>query len=257
MKWFFASLVIFILGFFNFFAPVRGVIQYTFNPVQFGFQQMEHGIEDWFSFYKNLTKIRGENLELLQEVNSLQGEIATLKEFETENKLLREQLSLVTQEEKDRGLLIAQTLGNSQDKTGSSLVLDKGSLAGVAVGDIIIQGKYLIGIVREATPHRSLVELTTSPNLVVSVRDFQTGTEGLSQGLFGTSILVNRILPNEAVKTGDLFVTSGEDGIFPPGYIIGEVTEVSGESPDVLKEVSLKTVLDFNRLGKVFVLGAR
>ena len=56
------------------------------------------------------------------------------------------------------------------------------------------------------------------------------------------------------ISVNDVFVTSGRDGIFPPGYVVGEVSSVSEESADTLKEVTLDSVLDLENLDRVFVI---
>lgn len=254
MKWLLVSFVIFIFGFFNFFAPIRGGVQYLFNPIQFGFQESAKSIVAWFSFYKNLRQIHNQNLLLLEENDTLLSQLVELESIKTENEVLKEQLKINTIEDLNKGLVLVQTLGNAEDKTQTSILLDKGSLHGISVGDVVVKGKYLIGIVREVTQQRSKVELITSPTLSVGVIDLQTGTEGISQGEFGTSLSVNRILPGDVVNDKDLFLTSGRDGLFAPGYIVGEVGEVSDVTADVMKTVSLRVLLDLENLGKVFVI---
>lgn len=254
MKWLIASLIIFILGIFNLFAPIRGAVQYTFNPLQFGLQQVAIGIRDGFDFYKNLRTIHSENLTLLEELEGLRSEVLSLKELEEENQLLRDQLNVADVEDLSKGLILAQTLGNINDHTGTSIVLDRGSEHGISAGDFVVKGKHLVGVVREVTSQRSEVELITSPTLTLSVIDFETKTEGLAKGEFGTAVIMERILPGENVNVGDTVVTSGRDGKVFPGFLVGEVTSVSGESAEVLRNASVKVLLDFENLGKVFVV---
>lgn len=229
-------------------------MQYLFNPIQFGFQESAVSITNWFSFYKNLKDIHKNNLELLEENDDLLSKLVELETLKSENEILKEQLNVQSIEDLNKGLILAQTLGNAEDKTQTSLILDKGSLHDVSVGDTVVKGNYLVGIVRDVTQQRSKVELITSPTLSVSVIDLYTKTEGISQGQFGTSISVNRILPGDIVRDGDIFLTSGRDGLFAPGYIVGEVSEVSDVSADVMKSVSLRVLLDLEKLGKVFVI---
>jgi rod shape-determining protein MreC len=247
-------LVIFILGIFNFFAPVRGVLQYSFNPIQFGLQQVAVGIKDGGNFYVNLKSIRSENLDLLEEVEELQTEVLRLKEMEEENMLLQEQLGVMGTEDLSKGLVLARTLGNFDDHTGTSIVLDRGSLHGITLGDVVVKGRHLVGVVSGLTRQRSVVELITSPTLTISVVDFDTKTEGLAKGEFGTSVIMGRILPGEKVYVGDTIVTSGRDGKVFPGYLVGRVTYVSEESAEVLKQASLEVLLNIENLGKVFVV---
>ena len=254
MRWLLASLVIFILGIFNFFAPIRGVLQYSFNPLQFGLQQIAVSIKDGGNFYVNLRSIRSENLSLLEEVEVLQSEVLRLKELEEENMLLQKQLGVMGTEDLSKGLVLARTLGNLDDHTGTSIVLDRGSLHGITLGDVVVKGRHLVGVVADLTRQRSVVELITSPTLTISVVDFDTKTEGLAKGEFGTSVIMERILPGELVNVGDTVVTSGRDGKVFPGYLVGRVTYVSEESAEVLKHVSLEVLLNIKNLGKVFVV---
>lgn len=253
MKWLIASVAVFILGFFNLFAPIRGGMQYVFNPIQFGIQQSAVSLRDWSDFFLNLQKIRRKNLDLMEKNQALKSQVVELTQLEEENKLLREQLG-VGSSQNDRKLVMADALGNINDKTDTSLVLNKGSSHGISEDDIVIKGNYLLGIVKEVNQFRSKVELVTSPSLLISVTDLQTGVEGIVKGQFGTSLVVNRVLPEDEVNVGDIFVTSGRDGIVPPGYIVGEVSKVSEDSAEVLQNVSMDVLIDFNNISKVFVL---
>ncbi len=254
MYWLLTSIVIFIFGLLNFFSPVRGLIQNIFNPLQFGLEQFALGINDGLSFYVNLREIRDENLLLLEELEDLRSEVLRLKQTEEENVLLREQLDIELDADLNRGLILAQALGNVNDHTGTTIVLDKGSLHGASKGDFVIKGRHLIGIIKEVTQQRSEVELITSPNLSLSVIDFQTKTEGLARGDFGTSILMERILPGESINVGDLIETSGRDGRVFPGFLVGQITSISEESAEVLRTASLRVLLDVTNLGKVFIV---
>jgi len=257
VKWLLISFVIFVLGLLNFFAPIRGTIQYVFNPVQYGIQQVAVNIKGSISFYTGLNKIRKESLLLLEENQHLKSEIFRLQYLDEENELLRKQLGILEENNLTDRLVLAQTLGDVDDKTGTSLMIDQGSIQGISKGDVVIREKYLVGIVRDVTSHRSRIELISSPNLSISVIDFHTGTEGISLGQFGTFLKVSRVLPGEVVNVGDVFMTSGRDGVFPPGYIVGEVSSVSSESAETLKEVILDATLDIENLDKVFVITSK
>jgi rod shape-determining protein MreC len=171
-----------------------------------------------------------------------------------ENKLLREQLGLKGEIELSSDLVLANVLGNPLDGSGTSLVLDKGDDNGVSVNDAVIKGKYLIGRISRVLDKRSVVELTTSPNLTASVVDVNTKTEAVIVGQYGTSIQMHRILPNEVVSEGDIIVTSGKDGSFLPGFVVGEVDWVSKESASSLKSATIKTLVDPGSIDKVFVV---
>lgn len=254
MKYLLASLLIFILGLFNFFAPIRGTLHFIFNPVQYGLQQTSANLVQGINFYSNLRNIYMQNMSLLEEKESLISEVQRLKDLEEENKILKQQLEISEYFDSEKGLILAKTLGNFADLTATSVILDKGTSHGVSTGDIVVKGRHFVGIIKETTTQRSVLELVTSPNLLFSVIDMETKTEGLAKGEFGTTVMMERILPGELVNVKDYIVTSGRDGKVLPGYLVGEITSVSEESAEVLRNASISVLVDVNNLGRVFVI---
>ncbi len=214
------------------------------------------GIKNSYQLFHDLNNIRKENLALLRENRELQGIIVDLKKAEEENKLLRDQLELKNKDFFDKDLLLALVLGNPADLTGTSLVLDKGSRQGVQVGNNVVSGNILVGIVTQVSDERSIMELTISPQVSITVINVEpvSKAEGLAQGDLGTSIKVTRLLPGEKVDKDDIFVSSGKDGKFLPGLTVGRVSEVTFESAEPLKSAILSPIVDFSRLDKVFII---
>jgi rod shape-determining protein MreC len=147
-------------------------------------------------------------------------------------------------------------MGNNQDTTGSTIYINKGYLHKVKTEDIVIIDNIVIGLVKDVSANKSLVELITSSEMSATVYDLSSPqkTEGLAMGMFGTSIVVERILPGEDIKPGDIIVTSGKDGIFLPGLYIGKVEEVVDDPAQPLKRAFVSTMVDYSKLDKVFVV---
>ena len=55
------------------------------------------------------------------------------------------------------------------------------------------------------------------------------------------------------VKSGDVVVTSGVDGIFPKGYIIGTV-EGADRGPGLYRTITVRPAVDFSSLEEVLVV---
>ena len=254
MRYILASLVILFLSFFELINPVKSAVQWTFTPFQFGLKQVASSTNDTFGFFTSLQLISRDNVRLLEENAELESKILELKITEEENRTLREQIGVKTSVE--RNLTLADIMGNAQDLTGSSFVLDKGSAHGVKVGDNVIRGNYLIGIIREVSTQRSLADFITSPSSLIAVRDIDVSnrTEGIAEGQHGSSITMKRILPNEEIKRGDTIVTSGKDGIYLPGLIVGKVTDIVEVPTEPLKSAYMETMIDLNKQTKVFIL---
>lgn len=250
------SIVILIFGILGFLNPIRFVFHKVFNPIQFGFSKLGLDVRDSAEFVFNMKNIYMTNNVLLRENESLKSEILAMKKYEEENIVLKNQLTQIESNYTKRNLLLANIMGNSNDLSSSTMFIDKGSKSGVKINDNVVVANYLIGVVKEVFTERSLIELVTSPNLSITVYDIDTNkkTEGLAVGQYGTSIVMQRILPNEEIKAGDTIVSSGRDGIIGPGYIVGKVTKVNQVEVEPLKSAYMETSLDMSRLSRVFVV---
>jgi len=253
---FIVSVFLLILGSLGFLNPLRSAFQRFTTPVQYGLRTGAISMKDSYQLFSNVNKIRQENLQLIKENQELRGEIVDLKKAAEENKLLRYQLELKNKDYFDQDLLLALVMGNPNDTTGTSLIIDKGIRQGVKEGDNVIVGNFLVGIVSQVSEDRSVVNLIVSPDISMTVINVERGSkaEGIASGSLGTGVQVRRLLPNDSVELGDIFITSGRDGKFVPGLIVGEVVDVAFESADPLKSADLEPMILFSKLEKVFVV---
>lgn len=251
-----ASVFVLIFGLLDFLNPFRAVFQKFTTPVQYGLRAGAINLKDSYQLFSNVNKIRQENLSLMKENRELRGEIVDLKKADEENKLLRYQLELKNKDYFDEELLLALVMGNPDDTTGTSLVIDKGSRQGVETGDNVVVGNFLVGLVSDVSEERSIVELIISPDVSMTVINVEgePKAEGIASGSLGTSVQVDKLLPNDRVELGDVFITSGRDGRFIPGLVVGEVVDIDFEPADPLKKADLEPMILFSRLDKVFVV---
>src|SRR3989344_3355154 len=135
-------------------------------------------------------------------------------------------------------------------------MINKGKTDGIQVGFPVIYKNFLVGSVVDVFDYRSVVVLITSPKLSVAALDQTSGSraKGLVTGNFGTALIMDRILQDEVIAAGDLIVTSGEDGIFESGLILGKVVEVSESQSEPLKKAILTTLLHLTKLESMFVV---
>lgn|GEM_PF-3105612 len=251
-----ASIFILIFGLLDLFDSPRSVFHRFSAPIQYGLRHSAVVLKDSFKLFHNLNDIRKQNLFLLKENQELKGVIVDLKMAEEENELLRSQLKLKNEEFFDKELLMALVMGNPNDLTGTSLVLDKGTRQGVKVGDNAVVGNVLVGVVSDVSEERCVMDLLVSPQVSITVVNSEPASraEGLARGDLGTSIKVTRLLPGEKVDEGDIFVSTGRDGRILPGLVIGQVSEVTLESAEPLKSAVLSSLVEYSRLEKVFII---
>lgn len=248
------SLILLLVGLTGVFKPVRGAAQFVSNPIQLGLYKISLGTADFTSFFFNLRTIREENLKLQEERADLLSKASELSELKNENRVLRDQLGVDTPV-KNKKLLSAKIIGIPYDNENSEVLIDLGSSDGLKLGDQVIYQNFLVGSVIDIFEHRSTVVMVTSPKLSVAVVDqSQNGrAKGIVTGNFGTSLFMDRILPDEDIRVGDIIVSSGQDSVFAPGLLIGTVIEVSEVKSEPLKRAKLETLINLNKLETVFV----
>jgi rod shape-determining protein MreC len=112
------------------------------------------------------------------------------------------------------------------------IVLNKGSAQGIHEGQPIIDAYGVMGQVVQVTPFTSTAMLITDPNHAIPVEVNRNGLRSVARGTSDPGLLELFHLPSNAdIQQGDLLVTSGLDGRFPPGYPVARVTRIE-KQPD-------------------------
>ncbi len=225
------------------------------NPIQISLYEVSLRLRDGGYFCVKLTKIRDENLRLIEENYDLNSKLTKLKEIENENTLLKDQLSIY-KPTKSQKLVMANIIGLPESNENSEVLINKGSKDGIKASDTAIFKGYLVGSVVDVFDNRSVVVFITSPKLSVAVLDQSTQgrAKGLVTGDYGTSLIMDRILLDEEIKPDDTIITSGEDGVFEEGFLVGKVVEVSNSASEPLKKAKLETLINLNKLEKGFIV---
>ena len=177
---------------------------------------------------------------------SLRDDAATRTRLAEENRVLRNELLLaaarqarlqVEAEENTRlrGLLGAAERGGHEvqlapildvdlDPTRQRLMLNAGTASGVRRGQAVIDAGGLVGQVIEATPTTATVLLLTDPDHAVPVAVARTGVRLIIYGTGRSDVLELRNVPlSSDVRPGDVLITSGLGGRFPPGFPVGTI----------------------------------
>ncbi|PJA86493.1 MAG: rod shape-determining protein MreC [Candidatus Moranbacteria bacterium CG_4_9_14_3_um_filter_42_9] len=256
MRYLLISLFLLIFGYFGLLAPLRDFVLTFVSPIQFGLRKVAINTKDTFVFFNNVDEVRVENLSLLEKTRELEEKLTILALAEKENDFLRDQLKIQHQSTKLENVTIADVIGNPNDLTQSTLFLNQGLKDGVRVGDTAVISGAVVGTIRNTSYSRSSMELITSVNSSFTVYDLNSGLsiEGLAKGKHGSSILVERILPSEKIETGDTVLTSGRDGLYPQGLIVGKITQIISDPAQPLKKAYVESSVDFGKLNKVLIV---
>lgn len=245
----FFSLVILVLDTINLLNLPKKIASYVTNPISFGIYNTNRNIARQFYFIFAARFASQENKALKEQIGQLLSENANLR------KKLAEATSLLSQEEhlnsQTYNLLSARPIGLSR-----YLKIDKGSSAGLKVGQAVVFEDNFVGKVVAVSEASSNVQLLVDPDSKVSA--FSQNQEGRAKGIltgqFGTEVILDKILHEEKISVGDLVYSEGLEGFLPRGLILGRVTEVLERQNEVFKQAKVTPIFDIRDLELVFVI---
>lgn len=172
--------------------------------------------------------LRERNALLEHENLELRGRMQSFAALQAENRRLRDLLgsSLKLGER----FLVAELLAVDLAAYRQQVLVDKGSLYGVYVGQPVLDANAVMGQVIATSPLTATVLLITDPAHSLPVQVNRNGLRTIATG----SGIVNQLnlshLPKNAdIRPGDLLVTSGLGGVFPAGYPVARVTLVDDD----------------------------
>lgn len=183
-------------------------------------------IYDYFISRKTLTE---ENNKLHIEQLLLKGKLQKFAELEVENTRLRELLNSTTTPKEE--LLVASILRIDPDPFMQQIILDKGMLQGVYVGQPIIDAHGIMGSVIAVNKLTSRVMLLTDASHAIPVENVRNGVRAIAMGAGELDKLELKHVTNTAdITVGDMLVTSGLDGRYPAGYPVGTVINIEHDA---------------------------
>jgi rod shape-determining protein MreC len=233
--------------------PVKGMILKITNPFLKTFRIFSGGMRGAFEFLGSIGDLKTENENLLKENQSLEAQIAKLKDTEKENELLRKELDLVPRKEYDleSGFVIGQDALGS----GSVIFIDKGSNDGIKEGmAVIVSNGVLVGKTGEVYADTSKVNLIIDKESAVNGEILESGAKGIVKGTYGLGITMDMIGQTEVVKEGDTVIASGLGGGVPRGLFVGKIGQVGQSEDKLFQRATIFSSVDFSSLRIVFVI---
>ena len=236
------------------FESLFGGVYKVFFSVESYFAQKT---KDFFSSYFFVGDLRRENEQLKEEVLVLKQRLAEVydsgrlcSEFE---KFLK-----ATQEIK-HPKLPARIIYKAIDPFSEFILIDRGSKDGVQPQMPVLalignEAIGLIGQVIEVYPNFSKVMLVSDPSFAVDVKIVRTGDRAILRGK-GEPMLYLEYLPlNSQAQPKDMIATSGQDALFPPNLLIGELVSITKDPQGLFKHGEVKPYVNIFNLSWVAVI---
>ena len=118
----------------------------------------------------------------------------------------------------------------------------------------VVSSQGLVGRVAAVTADGARVQLITDPDTAINVRIQPSGAEGLLQGSITGDLTIEAIAQDAKINNGDLVLTSGLGGNYPPDMLIGQISGVRQRPVELFQTASVEPVADFSQLEIVLVI---
>jgi len=225
---------------------------WVMRPLQIASQGTANWLKGFQENYDTLAGFKSENEKLRKRIQALEIERQKLLEAAATNRQLKELLDF-------RGSLsgtpvIASIIANSASNWFQSCVLDKGSSDGIRKGMGVVTPLGVVGQVVSVTARTAKVLLLTDPNSGIDVLVQRTRSRGIVSGSLETGTILKYVKRSEDIQEGDRLITSGTDGVFPKGMIVGTVIKVRKQHLGLFQFVEVLPAVQSARVEEVLVV---
>lgn len=203
--------------------------------------------------YVALIGLQKENQQLKHENDELRMQLTQQQEAILEADRLR---ALMHLDDSRLGKpVIARVIGRDPSARNQTITIDKGATHGLKPDTAVMTPHGIIGRVIHTSNFFSIVQLIMDSQSAVGVMLQSTRHQGILKGT-GRDLDIDYIADDNELKEGDVFLTSGEDRIYPKGFPVGVITSV-GARKGLFKTVQIRPSADFGRLEEVLCIPLR
>lgn len=210
-------------------------------------------VEDFLTVPRDVTILQKENSELKNEISQLQAEILILKQQVSETDILYALLDFARTRPENK-YIAASVIGRDPSPFLNYVIIDHGSDDGIFKGMPVVTQQGLVGRIDAVTATAARVQLITDPGSLVNVGLENAKIDAQVSGSVSGDLTLEMVNLDANVKQGDLVLTSGLGGSFPPDILIGQVLTISKPDNSLFQQATIQPVVDFSNLRAVLII---
>lgn len=233
--------------------PVEGVVAAPLNGLSGLFNRASLSLNAVFEELNDLGRLRERIASLEEQLAQRQVESLELREAASDYARLRDLLAYTAPLE-DQDFLPADVIAIEQTGIARSIIINRGTRDGVAIGMPVTTEFGLVGRIIRVSANAAQVQLINDENSAVSSRLQTTRAHGSIIGQASGVLRLTMVDLDEAIEQGDLVITSGLGGNFPPDIVVGQVTSVRQFEFELFQEAEVRSLFDFDTLELVLVI---
>jgi len=237
----------------GYFSSASNVFTGSLITLQSWFSSRFVALQDFLTAPRDVASLRQRNVELEAEVSELQAQVIQLQQQVGETDILAALVDF-SRARSENKYKAAAVIGRDPSPFLHYVIINAGSNDGVLRGMPVVTDQGLVGRVDAVIADAARVQLITDPASKVNVHLQNAETDASLIGSVTGDITLDLIPQDISIEAGDLVLTSGLGGGYPPDLIIGQVVNVRSRDFDLFQQATVQPVVDFNRLQIVLVI---
>ncbi len=233
--------------------PAESIAAAPLHGVSGALNRLSLTLNRAFEELNSLGQLRQRIARLEEQLASRQIEIIQLREAASDYDRLVGLLSYTTALE-NQEFLTADVIAFDPSGIARSMIINRGTRDGVAVGMPVVTDLGLVGRIVRVSANAAQAQLIHDENSSVSARLQTTRAEGSIIGQASGVLRMTFIDLDENITQGDLVITSGLGGNFPPDLVVGQVTSIRQFEFELFQEAEVRSLINFDILEFVLVI---
>ncbi len=239
-------------------AAPQEIFSLVLTPIQRASVSLSTSVSDFVDKYKNFDETIAENEALKEENAALKEQMIDYDKLVAENEAY-EELAGLQEENPETTYVLSFVIGRDSVDSFGGFTIDKGTLAGIEVGDTVISADGgLVGTVLEANLTSSKILTILHPSFSAAGMVSRTRDNGILSGDSAYAddglCLFSNLSRDTLSSVGDLVITTGLGGVYPPDILVGEIIEISADSSGKSSVAVIEPAVDVNEVQQVFVI---
>jgi rod shape-determining protein MreC len=245
------SILLLALG--GYLSPISQIAFSPFITTQTWLASRYLAIRDFMTAPRDVARLSQLNEQLEAEVSRLQAQIIEMQQQNSELEILSALLDFARTHAENE-YITAAVIGRDISPFLHYVIINRGSDDSLRRGMPVVSSQGLVGRVAAVTADGARVQLINDPDTAINVRIQPSGAEGLLKGSITGDITIEAIAQDAKINTGDLVLTSGLGGNYPPDMLVGQVSGVRQRPVELFQTASVEPVVDFSQLEIVLVI---
>lgn len=228
------------------------------SPLQSASSKASGATTGFFQQIWNFRSSAAENEQLKQRLTQTEQELNVARAAIAENERLKALLSL--SEQSDTKSVPARVIARDASVWFNTITINRGSSSGIAVNMPVVTAGGIVGRIITVSPWASQVMLITDEKAGAGAVVGQLGQSGALGSVrgradLGVAMIEMRYVSGlEKVEVNDAVMTTGQDGIYPPGLNVGRVVDVKSGTATQAHQILIQPGAQLDHLEEVAVL---